>query len=744
MNRFPRRARLGPAILAAAGLVLAAAAPLPAATTATFGTGADATYPGTVKIAGKVVTVDLSVLGGAEVYRAVFRPGRPVFNGHDRRALLPVAVRSGETDLPLMPPQYRSFDATEAVRAALKAGGTLELLIESLPGWDGKTARLEVTVARKGKGKLPVVSALAARHRAGQTILTFREVDPPVTTQRVSVKELRAARKRLAAAARKITYRIYRSTEPITPAAIGKARLVDEIGPLTCWNDEYYGVYPKPGTEALRYAVEDGRAPVAPGTGIYAHNPARAGKAWYAVTAAVNGQEDLDRLGKGNVVGPIAETVGPGEPVLQRVEKPERFMYRAKPTLHYYVRWEAPPRCNVPSRPYDYLVGVPGDVTWPAPIYLAFHCWGASLNGGFGWWYHGPASPLIVSTNQIPYDWWTGYHEAKGTWRPWSKGVVRSYTQKRYDAFLDWVARRWKVDRTRTIVGGNSMGGGGSLSYGLRRAARVAWGSGWVGVHVPARTPHFLGSFELCYGRLDWKLKHESGRTAFEHFDDAAWLRAHPRVDAPLMCFGNGKDDGGIGWLQALDYFRALQETRQPHIFHWGLGGHGVRSTLPGPGASGSTTRLDIRTDQSQPAFTACSLDGDPGTGKLLAEPKLHKGRDGRSRKDRYDGDPEGHANRWLYWQGDDVVDEPSRWEMTVALVDQAPKGECTAHVTPRRLQRFKHPPGRKLAWTNTSLAGGKVVQTGKATADRWGLVTLADVRITKGKNRLRLVPVSE
>ena len=92
----------------------------------------------------------------------------------------------------------------------------------------------------------------------------------------------------------------------------------------------------------------------------------------------------------------------------------------------------------------------------------------------------------------------------------------------------------------------------------------------------------------------------------------------------------------------------------------------------------------------------------------------------------------------------DDVVDEPSRWEMTVALTDQAPKGECTSHVTPRRLQRFKHPPGRKLAWTNTSLAGGKVVQTGKATADRWGLVTLADVRITKGKNRLRLVPVSE
>jgi len=124
MTRFRRPARAWSAALIAAGLTAAAAKPLPAAATATFG-GADATYPGTMKIAGKAVTFDLSAVGRAEVYRAVFRPKREVFNGHDRRALEKVTVTSGGKAVPLMAPRFRSFDATGAVRAASKGGQTL-------------------------------------------------------------------------------------------------------------------------------------------------------------------------------------------------------------------------------------------------------------------------------------------------------------------------------------------------------------------------------------------------------------------------------------------------------------------------------------------------------------------------------------------------------------------------------------------------------------------------------------------
>jgi len=717
------------------------AARLEAAATVTFG-GDEATGANTVKIAGKSVTFDLSAIGKAKVHRAILYARRPVFNGHDRRALEKIVITSVADTKPLglMSPRYKSFDATRAVRASLKAGRTMSLQFTSLPGWDGKTVRLDVTVTGKAPGKLPVVSGLKARHSGGQTILTFAEIDPPITTQQATIAEVRAARKKLAAAKRRITYRIYRSARPITDKTIGDAVLVDEIGPLTCWNDEYYGIYPKKDKPALRYVVQDGKGPVRAGVGIYAHNPAKAGKAWYAVTAAVNGAEDLDKLGAGNTVGPIEETVGPGDLILQRIERPKRFMYRPRPALRYYVRWEAPPRANIPSRPFDYMVAVPDKVKWPAPVCMAFHCWGGSLNGGYGWWYQRPpATTLLIATNQIPYDWWTGYHEAKDTWKPWSAGVVRSYTQKRCDAFFDWVCANFRIDRTRTIAAGNSMGGSGAPVYATHRPGCVAWVSSWVGVHVPAETPHFRGSYELCYGRLGWKLRHESGATAFEHFDDAAWIRSHPEISMPLICFGNGKNDGAIGWPQALAYFRALQAARQPHVFRWALGGHGVRAVLPGPGASGSSLPLDVRTNLSLPAFSQCSLDGDPGTGRKLTRPAEHKGRDSRVRKDSYDGDPSGFANRWLYWETKTIIDRPDAWEMTVSLMRKAPSGECTVNVTPRRCQRFKPRPGRKLIWANTPIGGAKAIQSGRVTVDKWGLVTLEKVKVTPKGNRLTI-----
>jgi len=53
--------------------------------------------------------------------------------------------------------------------------------------------------------------------------------------------------------------------------------------------------------------------PVAPGTGNYAHNPKVAGKACYAVSVAVNGEENLSSFDAGNSTPKaIEETVGLG------------------------------------------------------------------------------------------------------------------------------------------------------------------------------------------------------------------------------------------------------------------------------------------------------------------------------------------------------------------------------------------------------------------------------------------------
>jgi pimeloyl-ACP methyl ester carboxylesterase len=562
---------------------------------------------------------------------------------------------------------------------------------------------------------------LTARHRAGQTLLTFKEIDPPITGESVSARELRSLRQKLDAD-RKVRYRIYRSDKPIR--SLEGCALVAEVPPLTCWNADFYGISPRPEQLALRYVVEDGGPPLPSGTGVVAHNPDQAGSAYYAVTAVVDGEENTSIGESNSLQTPVRESVGQGEPVLQRIEKPEQFNYIADPTLHYYVRWESPPNCAARGKPYDYVVAVPPNVADPAPVGIHLHCWGANLNGGYGWWYKGDQGHMLIASNQIPYDWWTGYHELYFDGSPneasWKRGVVRPYSQVRMLSFLDWVAMRWNVDLTRTHVAGNSMGGSGAPMLAIRFPDRIAWATAWVGVHIPAMTPHFKGSYERVYGAQAWDVKFEDGNSVWDHFSDAWYLRKYPTREIGLICYSNGKNDGAIGWPQAVEFYQALQETRRPHIFVWGQSGHGQRARLP-VSLSDRQMPMNIRIDQSLPAFTACSLDDEPGGG------------------DPNDGDAEGQVNLYLYWETENIVDKSDRWEMTVGLVDQAPQADCTVDVTPRRLQAFRPNAGTTVRWKNESMADGKTEQSGEISVGEWGLITLAGVRVGKGQNRLSL-----
>jgi hypothetical protein len=188
-----------------------------------------------------------------------------------------------------------------------------------------------------------------------------------------------------------------------------------------------------------------------------------------------------------------------------------------------------------------------------------------------------------------------------------------------------------------------------------------------------------------------------------------AWLWHAASVSAAAPVTSQKK----LAW--AYLFAKALQESRRPHIFNWGMGGHGTRTLI------GANFDLDIRTDQSLPAFTACSLDDDIGDG------------------DAKSGAPEGQLNAYLWWETKDLVDTPKQWALTALLLESAPKKECTVDLTPRRLQQFRAQPGQQLAWTNRSLAGGKVLQSGNVTADQWGLITIKDLIVTKGRSRLAI-----
>ena len=565
------------------------------------------------------------------------------------------------------------------------------------------------------------VLELRARHAAGQTFLTWKEVDPPEVKEPISEQALRAL-KREAAKAKPIRYRVYRSGKPI--ASLDGLSPVASVPPLSCWNADFHGGSDNPKQLASRYIVEEGKEPLPQGTGLCVLNQTEAGDAHYAVTRSIGGEEDKAVGPANSLQAAVKETVGQGVPVLQRVEHPREYNYVSSPTLHYFVRWESPPNCSEMGKPFDYVVGVPPKVAKPAPVGLHLHCWGGNLNSGYGWWFNAEKGALLISSNQIPYDWWTGYHELY--WKgprdkaKWAGGTVHPYTQTRLLSFLDWAATKWEIDKTRVHVGGSSMGGSGAPMFAIRYSERIAWAIGWVGVHVPAKSPQFSGSYEGVYGEPDLGVKFEDGTPVWDYFSDVWYLRNHPEKEIGFITFSNGRNDGAIGWPQAVEFLRALQETHRPHLFTWGMSGHGERAHMPVT-LEERVMPIDIRADQSLPAFAKCSLDDPVGSG----DPK--------------DGAPKGQVNAYLYWETMDIVDEMDRWEMTVGLTPKAPKAGCTADITPRRCQKFRPKPGEKLAWSSTSLADPQAVQRGEAIADHTGLVTVQEVTIGKGRNRLRI-----
>ena len=581
----------------------------------------------------------------------------------------------------------------------------------------------------------PQATNLAVCHRAGQTFITWREVGPPAAVDDDDDDAtMRKTLERIEKEGR-IRYRIYRSGSPFDSAR--DAQLVAEVAPGGCWNRTYYGIYGKEGQPAVRYVITGGGEALANGTGFYVHNPkaVAGGKGFYAVTYVADGVENTAIISANSTAEPVIETKGQGVGVLQRIVKADEFNYIKNAELHYYVRWESPPNASVENKPIDYVVAIPPDIEKrPTPVGLHLHCWGGSLNGGYGWWYHYGrlGTTYLIASNQEPYDWWTGYHElyyskdkSKDAWRT---RRVHPYTTRRMLSFLDWAAGKYELDLNRVFTAGSSMGGGGSPMFAIRHSDRIAWAVSWVGVHDPGNTPQFAGSYERVYGKKDWGILFEDGSSAFEYYKDAAYLRKYPKKEIGLVTFANAKNDGGIGWPQAVEFLEALQDTHRPHVFVWGLSGHGQRAEMPADGGQ-RIMPLDIRLGQSLPAFTNCSLDDNPGTATLLSSPKEVKvGRE--VKKDSFDGDSVGQINLHLYWETETIVDTPNRWEITVKLTDAAPARKCTVDITPRRLQHFKIEPNETLKWTN-SLAG-KQIQSGRTAADECGLITLRQITVLK------------
>lgn len=294
--------------------------------------------------------------------------------------------------LKLEPPQYKSFDLTEGVRAWVS--GEREnhgLLVRQLDLWDWAPSRtvLEIRYAGQVKDPPPQVTGVKAVHRKGQTFITWTEIDKIIDKEKIYWKEFETTFKKYGPRKGRL-YRVYRSDKPITAANLHEAERIDEIWPLSGYDfrlhehltrgEDWMGLNPQ--SLVTRYVIQaapegvlepngtygENNMPVWQGkqlplhTGLYVHQPRRSGKAYYAVTACIGGVENTRDIAAANSpAAPVEETVGSGQPILYRVLRQAGWRRNEKiRETQFFVYWAAPPFANQPRRPVHLMVGLHG------------------------------------------------------------------------------------------------------------------------------------------------------------------------------------------------------------------------------------------------------------------------------------------------------------------------------------------------------------------------------------------------
>ncbi len=575
----------------------------------------------------------------------------------------------------------------------------------------------------------PIVKSF---HRSGQTFIVFEEVLKLNWAQQPNYRDLFEAHQKVAETY-KISYHLYRDDKPIS--SVEQLTPIRTIDAFSGWNTEIQGINTKDKEDnALTYVCDPADGPLKPYQGLAVVSADQARDAYYAVTVTVNDTTYNEIRPNINTTALISEKPAVAEPVLQSEMLDIHFYDIEHTDIAFYTRWEPEQNSAIADRPFDYLIAKPQTQSPNAALGLHLHGWDGSLTSGYGPWTRQGEQCIFVASNQYPYDWWTGYQEKHYQFgngffdrkpEEYADTVVRPYSTKRLLSFVDWMHQsgQWQFDIDKLYVSGYSMGGSGSGMMAIRYPDKIAWCKSEVGVHNPNNSPEYTQSYERVYGPSNFNPLFEDGTPVWQYYNDIWYLQNNREKGTGLIVYSNGKNDEHIGWQQAVNFTKALQETKQPHVFWWGQEGHWQFAKLP-INLSRETMLLDLKVKQSLPAFTNCSLDDDFGNG----DPAV--------------GAAAGQVNGYLTWNPNTIVDEAARWQIEINLIAEAPQDSCTVDITARKLQKFNLISGQELLYSVVQQSNQSVIDNGRVVVDEYGLFTLNNVKIGKDPCIIRVEKV--
>ncbi len=691
---------------------------LGAVATTSFSAADEGPNPKALKITkadgGHRIAVKLAALAkGTKVHRARLRAARGKLED-PKDLLVDIEIFPGTKPagkpLALAPPDYNAFDATGAVSKAVAAAGQLELFVKAFPAWRQEATRLEVTYEGAPPAVPSAASALKAFHRAGQTFLTWREVYPPITAEKVTWGEYKKA---LAGAKAPVRYRIYAHDRRIDAKSFGQAELLGEVGPGSCWNingrnmeyligqamiktDEIGELarghnhymytwgpnHPRMDRYPLERLVVDEKAgPLPPGTGLYVGSPAKAGKRYYAVVACQAGVENTVDFGGGNSLPrPVAETVGTGLPVHQGNGLWGPF-FDYKGRRQVYVQWAGKPLSPRDNMYFNWSVLVPPGLKKPrkAPLELYFH------KGNFS--YAKPRMKLMRGSIQIaPHDWpfsgWYGFNEAFGTLKSYRSGRVGDHTQRRIIAFLEWAKKAFPIDPERIVLPGSD----GAALLALNHPEMFAYVlvNKFSNVALRAKPG---GPLDLAWGTKSPQVKDESGRGDWEWAMLDKIVTANRKRDLPLIyCRGYSWGPFVRRFARGKGrFYTAMRNANQPIMADWTW----ASGQLVKPDRfTGLWRGLDITSTTPMPAFANCSTD--------------------------VNSEGNGQTNLRMSWRP--IKETPDALEAAVSN-----SGGASFDLAFRRLQKFKVRPAQKLRWEAVSAKDRR----GRTTPPQNGVVVV-------------------
>jgi len=379
----------------------------------------------------------------------------------------------------------------------------------------------------------------------------------------------------------------------------------------------------------------------------------------------------------------------------------------------------------------------------PRAMVLSLHGFGDSLDAyasAMSRWFAGSDS-FVMGPNDPLGTWFYGYSDQLPGGDP-NKGTVVNYTERRILFYLEHFASKYPVDRRRIYLSGGSMGGTGTTSLALRYPHVFAGGDAKKGA-TNRRYCHWKGQCERLWGRFETGVKNNEGVNVWDWQNMAWYVQNHHKKANWLRTF-NGREDTSIPYRQLagppgvkpMSFYAALEKYKVGHQNLWDCSSHGrpdpKRKALDDWWQPFQDRTCFLRLDLSFPAFANFSANDDPGTGKGDAV-----GNDRQLGDNTYDGTPRGGLNRFLRWNSNTITDTTAEWsiEITMSSRNSGYKGgggkDETVDVTPRRLQKFTVKPGAACSWRTS--AG----QSGRATADAEGILTIPGVKVTTGWTKL-------